>query len=376
MPAQLPSLARVLAAVVAAAPAASGAPCPDGRGACQAPNRIGLARGHLALVQTRGSLSVLAPGAGAGGASGTAAPRGLDAFDADFVTDADNPLDAGYFTAAGGIGNAANSTARGNASGGTFTSGGNFTLGGDATNGTVANDTSGAAGSGTGANGTGTNATAAPGSAAYGTAANGTAANGTKANATGANATSANGTGTYGTTFNSTAAGSIVAANGTINDGTTANSTGRTCVTRADPRASALGYATAKAGTPCIFGLDDRDEGSHCVLDEGRYGSLGWCWTSASLNEWGSCNDGCPLFGQAKVLGSEINALARELEVLRRAAAAATAAAAVKATARGDGATRQPFHLGMPPHAAWHPPSSPQEAQSGRCAADAAALCS
>merc|ERR1712190_674643 len=53
------------------------------------------------------------------------------------------------------------------------------------------------------------------------------------------------------------------------------------CTTRADPRVY-TGLFTSKvaqAGTPCRFGKDDRDEGSHCIdIESGKYGSHGWCW--------------------------------------------------------------------------------------------------
>eukprot|EP00419_Tripos_fusus_P009545 CAMPEP_0172663964 /NCGR_PEP_ID=MMETSP1074-20121228/6280_1 /TAXON_ID=2916 /ORGANISM="Ceratium fusus, Strain PA161109" /LENGTH=229 /DNA_ID=CAMNT_0013480039 /DNA_START=73 /DNA_END=759 /DNA_ORIENTATION=- len=63
------------------------------------------------------------------------------------------------------------------------------------------------------------------------------------------------------------------------------------------------------SGTPCVFGADTRDEGWHCIMDAGRFGSLGWCWTSKSKSSWGSCSESCPLFGPARVLGKKIDAL-------------------------------------------------------------------
>lgn len=87
----------------------------------------------------------------------------------------------------------------------------------------------------------------------------------------------------------------------------------KNCTTRYDPRASAIGYTTAPAGSPCVFGMDERDEGSHCILDEGAYGSFGWCYTSSDGDSFGSCGDECPLFGPLKVLGEEIDELRAEL---------------------------------------------------------------
>lgn len=92
----------------------------------------------------------------------------------------------------------------------------------------------------------------------------------------------------------------------------TTNNTGRsngTCFTREDPRVSSLCYTTAKAGTPCKFGLDERDEGWHCIMDDRKYGSLGWCYTEDDLGEWGACDSGCPLFGQEQILGEKLDKL-------------------------------------------------------------------
>lgn len=69
------------------------------------------------------------------------------------------------------------------------------------------------------------------------------------------------------------------------------------CVTKKEPRAYSVSYTTAPAGTPCKFGLDPRDEGFHCVLDDGKYGSYGWCYTSTDMQSWGSCSEDCPLYG-------------------------------------------------------------------------------
>jgi len=82
-----------------------------------------------------------------------------------------------------------------------------------------------------------------------------------------------------------------------------------TCITREDPRISSTFYTTSPAGTPCVFGVDPRDEGSHCIMEGGKYGSFGWCYTSKSRQSWGSCSESCPLFGPSKVLGAKINKL-------------------------------------------------------------------
>lgn len=102
--------------------------------------------------------------------------------------------------------------------------------------------------------------------------------------------------------------GGISVGNNAVNVNGIANGTVN-CTTREEPRAVAFGYTTSPPGTPCIFGTDDRDEGSHCILDDGKYGSFGWCFTSSDHASWGSCNDKCPLFGQAKILAKKIDSL-------------------------------------------------------------------
>jgi len=86
-----------------------------------------------------------------------------------------------------------------------------------------------------------------------------------------------------------------------------------TCITREDPRVSSTFYITSPVGTPCVFGVDPRDEGSHCIMEAGKYGSFGWCYTSKSRQSWGSCSESCPLFGPSKVLGAKINKIDSEL---------------------------------------------------------------
>jgi len=96
--------------------------------------------------------------------------------------------------------------------------------------------------------------------------------------------------------------------------GSAGNSTA--CVTREDARASSMGYTTSPPGTPCVFGHDDRDEGAHCIMEDGKYGSFGWCWTDSNKGSWGSCSETCPLFGPAKVLAEQIVHLRRKLAEL------------------------------------------------------------
>jgi len=87
------------------------------------------------------------------------------------------------------------------------------------------------------------------------------------------------------------------------------------CVTRADPRAVANGYTTAKPGTPCVFGLDIRDEGKHCVLDP-EYGSFGWCYTDDDRESFGSCSEDCPMFGPHGVLQSKLDAMDEAVSII------------------------------------------------------------
>merc|ERR1711972_1193627 len=83
------------------------------------------------------------------------------------------------------------------------------------------------------------------------------------------------------------------------------------CTTRADPRVTDGIFTSnvAQVGTPCRFGKDDRDEGSHCIdVESGKYGSHGWCWT-VHKEEWGACSEYCPLGGSAGVLERRIASL-------------------------------------------------------------------
>lgn len=88
-----------------------------------------------------------------------------------------------------------------------------------------------------------------------------------------------------------------------------------TCVTKADPRAVAAGYTTAAPGTPCVFGVDVRDEGKHCVADP-EYGSFGWCFTDNVRRSFGSCSEDCPMSGPRGVLQRKIDAMDKAVSEL------------------------------------------------------------
>jgi len=86
------------------------------------------------------------------------------------------------------------------------------------------------------------------------------------------------------------------------------------CTTRFDERVQSMIQVTSPPGTPCVFGLDPRDEGAHCIFDDGQYGSLGWCYTGANKEAWGACGESCPLYGQAQILDRKIDQVLEELE--------------------------------------------------------------
>lgn len=90
------------------------------------------------------------------------------------------------------------------------------------------------------------------------------------------------------------------------------------CVTRNDPRAVAWWVESAPEGSPCVFGVDVEDEGSHCIFSDGKFGSSGWCWTEKDKSAWGSCSDSCPMYGPPAVLDSKIDGV---VEVLDKVAA-------------------------------------------------------
>jgi len=90
-----------------------------------------------------------------------------------------------------------------------------------------------------------------------------------------------------------------------------------TCLTD-EPLEHIMGYTTSPAGTKCVFGLDERDERKHCILEDMKYGSLGWCYTSESKDSWGPCSESCPLFGPFKVLGNKVKQVHNEIEKLTK----------------------------------------------------------
>jgi len=125
-------------------------------------------------------------------------------------------------------------------------------------------------------------------------------------------------------------------ANASVNETTTAlpNSTNATvnetttvtgCATREDTRAKAWFAETSPVGTPCVFGVDGdaRDEGSHCIFDNGDFGSNGWCYTNKDRSSWGSCNDLCPLYGPSKQLGKKIDHMDKMVDKVAKALGAA-----------------------------------------------------
>jgi len=151
-------------------------------------------------------------------------------------------------------------------------------------------------------------------------------------NATASNASDANATAGAAETP-STDHGSTAGANSTrnITNGTDAasssdnttetNSTtgdAPACFTKRDERVKAWTMTTSPEGTPCVFGVDPRDEGGHCIYDKGEFGSNGWCFTSKDGRYWGSCAAGCPLYGAHAAISSKIDALASDLKKIAK----------------------------------------------------------
>jgi len=87
------------------------------------------------------------------------------------------------------------------------------------------------------------------------------------------------------------------------------------CLTQANTLAvgSLLRGWVSPPGTPCVFGLDELDEGFHCILNSGAYGSFGWCYTAKDRSSWGACNEDCPLFGPAKKINDRLKNMTKEL---------------------------------------------------------------
>lgn len=93
--------------------------------------------------------------------------------------------------------------------------------------------------------------------------------------------------------------------------------TNSSCVTHADPRVGDGWLADlAPLGTPCLFGVDPRDEGEHCVHDTENFGSFGWCYTEKDKSKWGSCSEACPLIGHYQVLGEKLDKLTEMVKEL------------------------------------------------------------
>lgn len=74
--------------------------------------------------------------------------------------------------------------------------------------------------------------------------------------------------------------------------------------------------SVAEAGSHCWFGVDDRDEGYHCIDVDGNLGTNGWCWTANEKTAWGKCGDGCPLAGADKVLADKLDSLNEKVDRL------------------------------------------------------------
>jgi len=88
---------------------------------------------------------------------------------------------------------------------------------------------------------------------------------------------------------------------------------------------------TDKEGTECVFGVDPRDEGKHCIQQNGKYGQYGWCFTTKDKTKWGSCGAGCPMFGQEGTLAKRIREMEAKLDETRRNLIPKLAAATAKA---------------------------------------------
>lgn len=93
------------------------------------------------------------------------------------------------------------------------------------------------------------------------------------------------------------------------------------CVTR-NGEVGAWFTETAPEGTPCLFGVDDRDEGfttrrGHCILDKGKFGSNGWCYTAPDASAWGSCVQNCPLQSSEAAVARKIDMLADKVGKLK-----------------------------------------------------------
>lgn len=112
---------------------------------------------------------------------------------------------------------------------------------------------------------------------------------------------------------NSSSNSTNTSANATTDGENTTNTSGA-CATRADDRIKSYFSAAAPPGSPCVFGVDVRDENSHCIYEDGAYGSFGWCFTTSDRSEWGACNEHCPMYGPPSTLGKKIDNVSKKLD--------------------------------------------------------------
>lgn len=95
----------------------------------------------------------------------------------------------------------------------------------------------------------------------------------------------------------------------------------KNCTTQQNPLAVSKGFAKiAPPGTHCVFGVDVRDEGLHCIATQpgnDDWGSFGWCWTDEAHSTWGSCSADCPLAGAPKLLGTQVDRVGSKLDRLK-----------------------------------------------------------
>lgn len=106
-------------------------------------------------------------------------------------------------------------------------------------------------------------------------------------------------------------------ANASKHHGSKHNSSAKSnhgCVTQDTENAQALYSYVSPAGSPCLFGVDERDEGSHCIDQAGEYGPNGWCWTSEDLESWGKCSNGCPVSGADAELEKRLQRIEKKLD--------------------------------------------------------------
>eukprot|EP00931_Biecheleriopsis_adriatica_P091452 TRINITY_DN65339_c0_g1_i1.p1 TRINITY_DN65339_c0_g1~~TRINITY_DN65339_c0_g1_i1.p1 ORF type:complete len:298 (-),score=53.60 TRINITY_DN65339_c0_g1_i1:35-904(-) len=91
-----------------------------------------------------------------------------------------------------------------------------------------------------------------------------------------------------------------------------------TCLTAETDEVDGWFTFVSPAGSRCVFGVDTRDEGEHCIDQGGDHGANGWCWTSEAVRSWGKCKDDCPLAGADKVLADKLDSLEKRLQKLEK----------------------------------------------------------